>query len=235
MRDLLNALYPAAVWLHLIAGTVALATFWTAGLARKGGPLHRAAGRTYLVAMVAVIVSGVPMVGALLLRGHPMSASFLGYLLVLVSFSCWSAWRAVRDRRDPARYAGPVFRALALACTVAGLGMAALGLSRGVPLFVVFGALGPLAGLGAWRFLRRGSQPPQWWLREHLSAMIANGVATHIAFLGIGLRRLLPMLDGQALQMLSWFGPLAVALVAGWWLDRRYLRPAARRPATAHG
>ena len=57
---------------------------------------------------------------------------------------------------------------------------------------------------------------------EHYNAMIGNGVAVHIAFLGIGLPRLLPMLGGATLQQLAWFGPLAVALAAKLWADRRW-------------
>jgi len=52
-------------------------------------------------------------------------------------------------------------------------------------------------------------------------------VATHIAFLQIGLMRLIPDLGGALTQNLAWFGPLAAAFLAGWWLDRRYMQPGA--------
>ena len=63
--------------------------------------------------------------------------------------------------------------------------------------------------------------------------MLGNGVATHIAFLAIGLPKLLPAVDGATLQYMAWFGPLAVALVAKAIIDRRW-RPVPRiaaRPA----
>jgi hypothetical protein len=64
--------------------------------------------------------------------------------------------------------------------------------------------------------------------------MIGNGVATHIAFMQIGLMRLFPELGSTMIQHLAWFGPLAVGIAAGFWLDRRYIRPRATppRPAT---
>ena len=43
--------------------------------------------------------------------------------------------------------------------------------------------------------------------------MLGNFVATHIAFLSIGLPKLLPMLDGVVLNYASWFGPLLLLLV----------------------
>src|SRR5690606_16814152 len=59
----------------------------------------------------------------------------------------------------------------------------------------------------------------------HYGAMIGNGVATHIAFFGIGLRSLLPGVDPQLLQHFAWFTPLAGAFIAAWWLGRKYGRP----------
>ena len=228
-------LYTLAKFLHIGAGTTALVGFWTAGMARKGGALHVRVGQIYLLAMTVVMATGLVMAATLFGRGKVVSASFLTYLIVITAAASWSSWRAIRDKRDWSRFTGPVFRALAIRSTLSGIGIFALGYARGIPLFMGFAFVGVSIGIGAWRDLRRGPEDAKWWLRQHYKAMMGNGVATHIAFLGIGLRRLLPMLDGQALQMLARSGPLAVALVAGWWLDRRYLRPAARRPAAAHG
>jgi hypothetical protein len=46
--------------------------------------------------------------------------------------------------------------------------------------------------------------------------------------------RLFPELGSTMIQHLAWFGPLAVGIAAGFWLDRRYIRPRATppRPAT---
>ena len=73
--------------------------------------------------------------------------------------------------------------------------------------------------------LRQARNPPDarnWWLREHYGAMLGNGVATHVAFLGIGLRDVIASFDSAWLQLLPWFLPLGVALVAGVYLDRKY-------------
>lgn len=61
--------------------------------------------------------------------------------------------------------------------------------------------------------------------------MLGNGIATHVAFLAIGLPRLLPAIDGTALQYAAWFGPVGVAIIAKRVIDRRSL-PAARLPLT---
>ena len=218
--------FPLIVATHVAAGTVALAAYWTAGLAKKGSPLHRRAGQVFLLAMLGILASGVPLVLAALARGQENAAAFLGYLLLLVAQGCWSAWRAVRDRRTPQRYFSPVFWSLTGATVVAGAAMVWLGVHIGQPIFAVFGGVGAVIGFGAMQARRRAATDPVWWLREHYGAMIGNGVATHIAFFGIGLRRMLPGLDPVMLQNFAWFTPLAVAGIAGWWVGRRYGRKA---------
>jgi uncharacterized membrane protein len=216
------SLYAVALAAHIAAGALALLLFWTVGALRKGTALHRRLGQGYLIAMLAVIATGVPLAHALLARGTPAGALFLGYLLLLVGTACWSAWRAIRDRGDRRRYFGPIYWIFAITVFGYGAGLVVLGLRDGHPLFAVFGAIGVLAGIGAVHGWRRSSSDPKWWLKEHYGAMIGNGVATHIAFFGVGLRNALPGIDPQLLQSFAWFGPLAGALVAGWWLQRRY-------------
>jgi hypothetical protein len=64
--------------------------------------------------------------------------------------------------------------------------------------------------------------------------MLGCGVATHIAFLGIGIRRLTDALGVQVdLGMVAWFAPLVVSFLAGLWLERKYLAASTRKPVTA--
>lgn len=227
--------YPIALYTHIAAGSIALATFWTAGLARKGSPLHRSVGKVYLLAMLGVIASGVPLVDAMVARGQQIGALFLTYLLLLVGNGCWSAWRAIRDRTDRARYFGPMYWILAGVVALCGLAIVALGAKIGATLLMVFGSIGVLGGIGAVQSWRRAPNDPKWWLREHYGAMIGNGVATHIAFFAVGLRNAFPGIDPMIVQNLAWFLPLAGALVAGVWLNRRYGRRAAPKQPVGAG
>ncbi len=56
--------------------------------------------------------------------------------------------------------------------------------------------------------------------------MFGTGIASHIAFLAIGLPRLLPMLDGPVLHYAAWFAPLVVAQLAKVVQDRKFRAPA---------
>jgi hypothetical protein len=217
--------YALVVWIHLLAGGLALLGFWSAALARKGSASHRLAGRSFLLAMLAVIATAIPMAANQFLQGRPIGGLFLSYLVILVATGCWAAWFAIRWRREPARFYGRTNAALSALNLLSGAVVSITGWVVGSMLLGGFGLVGVLAGIGGLRALRRSERPANWWLREHYGAMLGNGVATHIAFLGIGLRRLLPELDFGSLQLLAWFGPLLVAVLAGLWLERRYGRP----------
>ncbi|QSX79146.1 DUF2306 domain-containing protein [Agrilutibacter solisilvae] len=230
--------YQILVASHVAAGTLALATFWSAAALRKGSPLHRRAGQLYLLAMLGIILSGLPLAVVRVVEGHPVTAAFLGYLVVITAGGTWTAWRAVRDKRDVARFTGPVYATLGWLSLLSGAGVLALGLKVGSPLLMGFSSVGLFAGQDMLRKRRdttRLTSRPNWWFVEHYTAMLGNGVATHIAFLGIGLPRLFPAVDGVALHYTAWFGPLVVALAAKLLLDRRY-KPKARpvaQPAIA--
>ena len=224
------------VAVHIAAGTVALCTFWLSASLRKGSHAHRLCGRVYLVAMCLVIASGVPLTLARLSAGQVAGAAFLGYLLLLVSTSVWLSWRAVRERTQPARYLGRTYQVLAMANPLAGLAVLWLGLDRGQPLLAGFSLVGILTGIDMLRRRRSIPSQPRWWLQEHYGAMVANAAATHIAFLSIGLPRLVPALQGPAWFYLAWFGPVLLAVATRFWLDRHYRMaplPSGRRIAHA--
>lgn len=220
---------------HVAAGTVALLTFWTTAALRKGSRPHRLVGRVYLLAMAVVVVTGVPLTVARALDGQTVGATFLAYLLLLVSTSVWLSWRAIRDRASATRYFGRMHAALAIANPLAGFGVLALGLSVGSTLLTGFSLVGVFTGLDMWRRRRVMPARPNWWLQEHYGAMVANGAATHVAFLALGLPRLLPEVVGSAAYLAGWFLPVVLAVVATTWLDRRHARPQRPRAGAPAG
>jgi uncharacterized membrane protein YiaA len=219
---------------HVGLGTLALATFWTAGMSRKGSPIHRLAGKVYLLAMTGLLLAAVPLTATLAAR-NPVAGAFLAYLIIITVTSVWTSWRAVRDKKDWVRFIGPVYRTLMWANLVSGLAIACVGLfitTQMQVIFVAFSSIGIIGFVRMWRFSRQAPVDPRWSLRQHLGAMLGNGIATHIAFLTIGLPKLLPFLAGSSLLNLAWLGPLVVASLAGVYLTRKYL-PKRRAAAVA--
>ncbi len=226
------SVYQALLYGHIAAGTVALLTFWTAAFARKGSPLHRGVGKAYLAAMLVILGTAAPMAAFIGYYGHPGIATFLAYLVVITGTSVWLSRRAIRLKREREQYFDSRFRLVGIFNLVAGLVVFAIGVQLGNALLMGFCWIGVLIGV---QMLRQHRQPPataNWWLREHYGAMLGNGVATHVAFLGIGMREWILATGLPWLQLAPWFLPLAVSMIASVWLDRRY-GGAPRAPAAA--
>jgi hypothetical protein len=184
--------YHLILFTHAGLGVAALASFWTAALAKKGSRPHKLAGKVYV----------------LLITGNAL----------------WRAWTAVRRKRDFASYADATFRRLGWANIVGGASMLGIGAATAEPVLLGFSAVGIVGGRSMLLLAERGPAHPRWWLQEHLNAMLGCGVATHIAFLLIGLPRVLPAAwNGPALATFGWLAPLLVAAVAGRLLGRKYL------------
>jgi hypothetical protein len=155
-------------------------------------------------------------------------APFLFYLILITATACWTSWRAIRDKRDYRAYTGRTYRALALLNLAGGGAILALGAAQANLIYAVFSLIGLASGAGMLRSVRRVPSDPRWWLHEHFRGMIGNGIATHIAFLAIGLPRVLPQLAGSTQQTLAWLGPVALGVVLRVLLERRYRHPAPR-------
>ncbi len=221
--------------LHTAVGAAALLCFWIAALARKGSGPHRAAGRIYLGAMAAILLTAVPLVLPMFWTGRTVSGVFFLDLLLLVSTSVLVAPRAIRRKQDFEAFRGGIYPVLAGLLLAGGLFTAGIGVWARQPLPGVFGLLSAALSLRMLYLLRLRTPPAGWWLREHFTAMIGNGVATHVAFLGIGLLRVLPPDLGAQVQHLhlAWYGPLAVSLAAAFRLNQRHRKRFAGRGTAA--
>lgn len=233
----MDTFYRLLVTAHGLVGLVALVTFWLAAFAKKGSPLHVRTGKVYMIAMIGIIATATPMAVVIALRGHPQNALFLAYLVVITSTGIWQGWRAVKRKRDQTGFRGASYVAVAILNLLVAAVVLATGLKAGNTLLAGFSLVGVLGGL---QMLARRLRPlaeTRWWLREHFGAMIGCGVATHIAFLGIGMGRLIQALGLQPPSwygLVAWFLPLALAIVVGIRLNRKYFpKRAAGAPVTA--
>ncbi len=232
----MESLYPILVSVHGLAGVVALITFWMAGFARKGSPLHRGSGKIFMLAMLGICVTALPMAATFFARGLGGIATFLTYLVVITATSMWLGWRAIRRKRDQAAFRDRAYAVVGALNLITALIVLAVGIRMGNPLLMGFSAVGALLGGGMLRRLWKPIDAGNWWLQEHYGAMLGCGTATHVAFFAIGLKGLLQVFGLQltgSLQLLPWAVPVAVSVVAGILLDRRYARKPASKPSAA--
>ena len=225
------SVYSAISIAHALAGTVALVTYWLSVTITKGSPLHRRSGQIYLSSMVALLALAVPMTGFYFAKGQIIVGSFLTYLLLITVNGVWLSWRSIKDKKNWPRYVGPVFQSLKWLMLLSGFGIATIGWVYGENMKVImmrFSLIGILTFIGMHRGSRAEPTHPKWWLRQHINSMMGNGVATHIAFLSIGLPRLVPGIQGQWFQNIAWLGPILVAWMGSIYFARRYLK--SRKP-----
>lgn len=215
---------------HVAAGVIALLLFWTAAFNKKGTSFHRKVGQAYLVSMAIIVLTGIPLTLKAYLTGYVTSAIFLGYLLILVSHSCFTSVRAIRLRQDRVKFLGPFHQVATGILGTAGAAVMIYGWGSNMAVILIpFGAIGVMSLIGLVRDMRKAEYATNWWLKEHYGAMIGNGIATHIAFSQIGLARILPGQSGTV-TMLGWLVPLAVGMTAIVVLNRRYRKVSPRTP-----
>lgn len=222
----MDAFYDILLALHGLSGLVALVTYWIAAAAKKGSPLHLRVGKTYMLAMLGIVITAIPMSAIIALKGKVGTATFLAYLVVITATGLWMGWRAVKRKRDQAAFRSGAYLGVALANLFASAVVFAVGLQMSQTLLMGFSTVGMLTGAQMlWR-RRHPIAAARWWMQEHFSAMVGCGVATHIAFLAIGLERMVRMVGIQPpgwYGLIAWFLPLALAFVAVAWLNRKYM------------
>lgn len=203
----------ALLFLHILAGTIALAAAGVAVGSAKGGTLHRRSGNIYTLAM---LVTGA---SALVLAVINPSAFLFG-VGVFSLYLVFTGWRAamVRDgRAHAADQAGGAVMALA------GVGMMAWGLNgilnsdeaRPIVL-LVFGVIGLILVLADWRNWARGPITGKARIARHLGRMLAGTIAT-ITAAGVVNLRFLP-------DLVVWLGPTVLITPVIFWWSARVMR-----------
>lgn len=153
--------------------------------------------------------------------------------MLITGTAMWLGWRSIQRKRDQAGFRDRGYFALAVLNIGCSLGVFAIGWNMGNVLLMGFPAIGLMGGA---QMLARRARPMaagNWWLQEHYGAMVGCGVATHVAFLSIGIQRLAQAVGFAPptwYSLLAWALPVAAAFLAAFLLDRRY-RPKPRAVA----
>jgi hypothetical protein len=218
----MNSLYDAVRLAHIAAGTAALVAFWTTAAMKKGTPLHRRTGTYYVWAMMGVLATSPLLAAFAYARGRWVFGTFLLYLVLITGTALWLTRQAIRQRRNVAGRYGTPWRVAAWANLAGGAGMLGLGIYAQSALLGGMSLVGLLIGAQMLKGMLNPSTDGTWWVRRHIAGICGCGIATHIAFMNIGLAHALPPEFAQVVQMVGWFGPVVVGFAAARVLDRRY-------------
>jgi hypothetical protein len=222
-------IYETLRLLHFGAGAVALVLFWVPALTRKGGRLHRRAGRVYLWAMGTVVATAVPLSAAFLWRGDWFAGTFLGYLGVITFTALWSGRQVLNHKADAAAFRTPFHAAVGVMNALTAVAVLTLAWTVAPPgfartLFTIFPTIGLAAAWSTWQFFRHPPEDRRWWWYEHFGGMIGSGIAAHTAFGAFGMRRLFPEWQLGPWGLIPWLAPAVVGTIAVAMLNRHYRR-----------
>lgn len=233
-------------WIHVILGFTGLAAFWFPVFARKGGALHRKAGKVFVVCGYGVTISaGVScaVLASLIVgpglaernRENLASIAFLAYLALVTFVILRYSTRVLKSKRNPASIDTPLDRGLAYAAMAASLAVIAFALLYPTDNTILLLALSPIglsSGWGILRYLAGADPSPRAWFYEHMGATLGAGIAFHTAFAVFGMRRLVHFEGAGVLGMLPWILPAAIGIPATFLWQRHYRKKFGELPAS---
>ncbi len=209
---------------HVLAGFLALATFWIPLATVKGSSRHIFGGLFFLGAVGVAVICGIIM--TLMRIRDPINplpslahTTFFLYLCLFTAMAGWHGFRVFYLTGKSSPVSVRIEIILSSIVGIAGLVTAAIGLLSGDLLYTLF----PFIGIGlALRQLRFWSSWPyekfSIVMEEHMVSMLTCIIATFTAFCVIALPRI--VFIGQD-SLILWFGPTIVFLpVIFYWKQR---------------
>jgi uncharacterized membrane protein len=171
------------LWIHILAGTLALVVAPIALMTAKGGPTHRRWGKVYFWAMAVVAATAIVV-------GFWRSILFLVLTAVFSFYAALSGYRVLyRKRPDLGQRPGTLDWIAAGITLAASATLIVLGIMKPTPRFqdlstvaIIFGFVGlSIAGLDVKRFVSPPEDKMAWWYK-HMANMIGSYIAAVTAF-----------------------------------------------------
>lgn len=228
--------YQVNLFIHAVAGLVALAVLPVPLIAKKGRKTHRVVGWVFTVAMAIVALTGLGLALAWLIdplqfKPAPAHASteqlaavvrsyrafglFFVAIAMLAGSAVWYGITSVplaRARRVRGRWSMVLDHGFYSASLATGATLLIVGLSAVQPLFIAFGLLAIISAIEDARCVRRPPTEPKAWLIRHLQAMLGGATAAITAFSALTLRRYMP--ESSGFEIGYWLIPVALGTTA---------------------
>jgi len=234
----MESVFDGIRWAHIVIGFTGLAAFWFPVFARKGGQVHKKAGRVFEWAAYIVAGSAVfnalgrlvtALIGGATLAGNEDSFGFLVFLAYLgtVTFaSVRHGVKAVRNKDFATLRTGP-HMALAVASLIGSAVVIGYALLVWTDLSFVLLALSPIGLLQGRAMILQMTRPQSErmiWFYAHMGNMLGAGIAFHTAFAVFGSARIFQFELPGAWQIVPWVLPAAIGIPSNLILETKYRR-----------
>jgi uncharacterized membrane protein len=216
--------YSAIINIHTFIGFSALGSFWVAALSRKGSYVHRTAGKVFMLSMLVILASVIPMIIVKANEGDIVFCIILGYLFSIAAVATYVTWFAIQKKKAREDYHSSVFKIIATILFFYGYGICIIGINNGSLLQIVFSSVGLVLGASMWWSVWSKTVPKNWYLAQHLNGVAVNFAAVHGSFFRFGLAGLLPIPDSPELNTFAQTSMIVLALVLRLWLGKKFLK-----------
>ncbi len=238
-EEFMEAVLEILRWVHVAAGFTGLAAFWVPVFTAKGGPRHRLFGRVFKtcawLVLGAAAVSICLHIGEGLADGQTPSTApntfaflvFLAYLTLVTFVVLRHGLQVLQHKQGLQGMNRWTDRWLARLAIASSVGLIVYALYFDPPVKIVLFALSPIGFAGGFGILKaiRGGQPERMaWFYEHLSAMLATGIAFHTAFAVFGSSRIFSLQTEGFAAVVPWILPALVGIPAISLWTRHYRR-----------
>jgi hypothetical protein len=215
---------------HIASGVTGAVSFWIPMIGKKGGALHRKAGRIFTIAMLltgtfASLMSVLTLISPMTTHPHligQFDADFVrgifGWLMlhlgILTVNLAWYGWLCAIHRNDRAPLRDWRNLSLQAALMIAALNCAWQGWRIEQPLMIGMSVVGVATVMTNMWFLYKTEPRVLDWQKEHLKALVGAGISVYTAFMAFGSVRLLPQL---ALNPIMWSLPVVAGVSTILW------------------
>ena len=193
-------MYSLLLTLHIAAGTTVLLAAAAALVTSKGAQRHIYAGRTFVLGMLGVFLTAVPMT---FIRPN----LFLFLIAVFSFYLASTGWLRATNRTGIPTFAdwiaASVMTWTALAMCVVGIAGLRRGNAMGIVL-VAFGAIGGIFALTDLYFLREKHYRGNFRIAAHLTRMLAGTIGAVTAFTVVNVR--------FEPEVIKWLAPTVVTM-----------------------
>ena len=222
-------------FLHVILGFGGLIAFWIPAVARKGGSLHRKAGKVFAFCAYGVFATSwlsclivfYKLQGMAEVDRRVLALIVFLFYLANVTFAMLHHGLAVlRSKNDVRKARSPFSLVLAWGSAASSAGLLLFAVLYDNPMTMVLFALSPIGFGVAWDIFqyRRHAAEKRVWFYEHLKATLGAGIAFHTAFFVFGNQRMLDLSAYGWIGLLPWILPALIGVPATKIWENRYRR-----------
>ncbi|GAA0291315.1 hypothetical protein [Psychrosphaera haliotis] len=223
-----ESIHKLALVLHIAIGSAGLVIFWLPIFSKKGGAFHKQAGNWFAKGMTIVAYSGILMstlvfIDPLAVRDPNnqftleqatnvvevarATAAFLFMLSCLVLCTTRQGINVLKAKDDRSILKTPAHLVPIFLLMLSAVYVGMLSFQRASLLYPIFSVLSFFVAIGMLKYIFRAEVSKRTWIIEHVTNIIASGIAAYTAFLVFGGQSFLAGLVPSNMQIMFWIMP----------------------------